>query len=464
MVRRMKIKDTISVFGPAMLTLRFTLIVLIGLGFTSCVDYTPAPVSMEQIDHDFAARKLPAQKRAWTVQDFILLSKKYQAGREQTAAQYATAQAALITAGGSMNPAVSLVPGINTSAASNSPSGIPLVSFDLLWETAHKKDLRLLKAQQQVFKAGFALQDTEWQLDAAVRHTGWNLYFTQERQKLLAQEVAAQEKVFDLVKHQLDAGLIAPTEVQSQDLVGRKARLDLADADAAVLEARAQLAEAVGVPAQALERAKMNLTVNPPSPRTASQAVNRVRQVALTHRPDVAMALADYASEEANLALEVAKQYPDIKVSPGYQWDQGNNKWQLGLGFDLPLFHQNQGPIAEATARRREAQSRLEMLQAKISAEVDRVVPALQQAWKTYQVAQDLVKTQEQKKTTAVRRAQAGQGEPMETLLAEVDLISAQLVLVDRANKLAQQLEALEALTRPPLVTAARATPEKNSK
>jgi outer membrane protein TolC len=130
----------------------------------------------------------------------------------------------------------------------------------------------------------------------------------------------------------------------------------------------------------------------------------------------------------------------------------------------LPLFHQNQGPIAEATARRREAQSRLEMLQAKISAEVDRVVPALQQAWKTYQVAQDLVKTQEQKKTTAVRRAQAGQGEPMETLLAEVDLISAQLVLVDRANKLAQQLEALEALTRPPLVTAARATPEKNSK
>ena len=104
------------------------------------------------------------------------------------------------------------------------------------------------------------------------------------------------------------------------------------------------------------------------------------------------------------------------------------------------------------------------MLQAKISAEVDRAVPALQQAWKTYQVARDLLKTQGEKKTTALRRAQAGQGEPMDTLLAEADLISAQLVLVDRASKWAQQLEALEALTRPPLGATAHVAAEQNSK
>ena len=460
----MEIMDKVSVFGLAMLTPRLPLIVLICLGCSSCVDYAPAPVSVAKIDRDFADRKLPAQTRAWTIPDLILLSKKRQAGREQAAAQYATAEAALITAGGSVNPAVSLVPGINTSAASGTPSGTPSASFDLLFETAHKKDLRLLKAQQQLLKAGFTQQDTEWQLDAAVRHAGWNLAFAQERQALLTQALAAQEKVLGLAKHQLEAGLIAPTDVQSQELAWRKARLDLADAEAAALDARAQLAEAVGLPLQALVRAKLNLAAEPPAQRTSSQAIARVRQAALVHRPDVAMGLADYAAAEADLALEVAKQYPDIKVSPGYQWDQGSNKWQLGLGFDLPLFNQNQGPIAEASARRREAQSRLEMLQAKISAEVDRAVPALQQAWKTYQVARDLLKTQGEKKTTALRRAQAGQGEPMDTLLAEADLISAQLVLVDRASKWAQQLEALEALTRPPLGATAHVAAEQNSK
>jgi outer membrane protein TolC len=338
-----------------------------------------------------------------------------------------------------------------------------LVSFDLFFETAHKKDLRLLKAQQQLFSAGFALQDTEWQLDQAVRHAAWALYYAQERQALLGKEIEAQQKVLELAQHQLSAGLIAPTEVQTQDLVLRKARLDLADAEAATLDSRAQLAEAIGVPAQALEKAKLNLTGNLPSQRGASLSVNRVRQSALTHRPDVAMSLADYAAEEANLALEVAKQYPDIKVSPGYQWDQGNNKWQLGLGADLPIFNQNQGPIAEATARRHEAQTRVEIVQAKIAADVDRVVPAMQQAWKTYQAASDLVKTQGDKKMAADRRLQVGQGEPTEALLAEVDLITAQLVLVDRANKLAQQVEALEQLTRPALALAAKTPSAKTS-
>jgi len=29
-------------------------------------------------------------------------------------------------------------------------------------------------------------------------------------------------------------------------------------------------------------------------------------------------------------ATEIAKQYPDITLSPGYEFDQGDNKWSLG--------------------------------------------------------------------------------------------------------------------------------------
>ena len=41
---------------------------------------------------------------------------------------------------------------------------------------------------------------------------------------------------------------------------------------------------------------------------------------------------------------------PDVHLNPGYQFDQGDNKWSIGLTFDLPILNQNQGPIAEAKA------------------------------------------------------------------------------------------------------------------
>ena len=441
---------------------RSTIFLFVCGALTSCVDYTPAPLSVETWDRDFAARKLPAQRRPYSISDLIAASQKYQPALANAQAKYATAQAAVISAGGRENPALNLVPGINTSAASDAPSGIPSVSFDFLLETAGKRDLRLLKAQHQALAAGWALQDTAWQLEAAVRNAASNLQVAREREALLQKQVAAQEKILGLAQRQQAAGLLAPAEVRTQDLNLRKARLDLAEAQAASTESLSQLAEAVGVPAQALATAKLALKVNLPSEKALPNSVSRVRQTALTHRPDFAGCLADYASEEANLALEIAKQYPDFKISPGYQWDQGANKWQLGFGANLPLLNQNEGPIAEATAQRREAQTRVEMLQAKISAEVDRAVPALKQAWQSHQAALALVQTQTEKRDASQRRAAIGQAEPMDLLLAEVDLTSAQMILLEKAQKLAQQVMALEALTRPNL--GPRVSTPKNSK
>lgn len=433
-----------------MLPPRHALLALIAGLSTGCVDYTPAPVSVEQMDRAYAARKLPPKKQAWSVQELIELGRKYQASRAHALAKYEAAQAAVVTAGGRPNPTLSLIPGVNTSA-NGSPSGIPAVSLDLFFESAGKKDLRLLKAQQQLLSAGFALQEEGWQLDNAVRHACWNLHYALEREALLTQEVAALGKVLGQARLQLGVGLIASTEMQTQELALRKAKLDLADAVSTKLDGRAQLAEAIGVPAQALAKAKLDLAFALPSRQAAHLSVERVRRNALTRRPDVAMSLADYAAEEANLALEVARQYPDIKVSPGYQWDQGSNKWQLGLAADLPIFNQNQGPIGEAMAQRKQAKARVEVAQAKVAAEVDRVVPALQQAWNAHQAALELTKTQGESKAAAERRLQVGQGEPTEALLAEVDLIVARIALIDRAYKLTQQVEALDALTRPTL-------------
>ena len=102
---------------------------------------------------------------------------------------------------------------------------------------------------------------------------------------------------------------------------------------------------------------------------------SEVRRQALQHRPDVLAALSDYAASESALQLEIAKQYPDIHLNTGYEYDQGLQKWGLlGFGVELPLLNRNEGPIAEAEARRKQAAARFEALQARVIADLDRAL------------------------------------------------------------------------------------------
>ncbi len=95
------------------------------------------------------------------------------------------------------------------------------------------------------------------------------------------------------------------------------------------------------------------------------------RRHAVTHRADILAALADYAASEERVRLEVAKQYPDIKLGPGYKLDQTVNKWTLGIGFELPILNQHKGAIAEAEGRRAEAAARFFAVQARAIGEID---------------------------------------------------------------------------------------------
>jgi len=70
-------------------------------------------------------------------------------------------------------------------------------------------------------------------------------------------------------------------------------------------------------------------------------------------RPDVLAALSEYAAPSPALQLEIARQYPGRASQPGLSVDQGDNKWSLGLSFDLPVLNQNQG--LDCRGRRRAA-------------------------------------------------------------------------------------------------------------
>jgi outer membrane protein TolC len=98
------------------------------------------------------------------------------------------------------------------------------------------------------------------------------------------------------------------------------------------------------------------------------------QDAALTNRADLLANLAEHAALEEELRLEIARQYPDISLNPGMNYNQGDREWRLGLKMELPLFHQNQGAIAQAEVRRRAQAERCLVLQTQILNQIETTV------------------------------------------------------------------------------------------
>jgi outer membrane protein TolC len=131
-------------------------------------------------------------------------------------------------------------------------------------------------------------------------------------------------------------------------LLQQKAQLELNEALKQKTENLIRLSEAIGVSTAALEHCEFQFDLEHISTDMDIPTATKLRRQALLARPDALIALSDYAASQSALQLEIAKQYPDLHLGPGYQFDQGEHKWEMGFSLELPLLNRNQGPIAEA--------------------------------------------------------------------------------------------------------------------
>ena len=71
-------------------------------------------------------------------------------------------------------------------------------------------------------------------------------------------------------------------------------------------------------------------------------------------RPELIRLRADHALAERDLRLQIARQYPDLKLGPIYTAEAGEQRDQLGLGigFNVPWFDANRQNIAAAIGER----------------------------------------------------------------------------------------------------------------
>jgi cobalt-zinc-cadmium efflux system outer membrane protein len=186
----------------------------------------------------------------------------------------------------------------------------------------------------------------------------------------------------------------------------------------------------------------------------------------MIHRSDVLASLAEYEASQKALQLEVRQQYPDISLGPGYQLDQTDSKWTLALAVTLPLLNHNQGPIAEAIARREEAGASFLALQSRVLSEVEGAVAAAQVAATQVQASDTLLAALERQEGMARAAYSAGEISRLELLGLQAEAVATGLARLDALALAQAAVGALEDAMQTPMDMEmwALAAPERNSR
>lgn len=364
-------------------------------------------------------------------------------------ASWNSARAALITAGERPDTGVTAGPGFNTSTPPRTITPWILnLDLDFTIETAGKRGLRSDVATRRVESAGYQVADAAWRVRAGVRQALLDLFTSTEMATLLDRQRALQETTLALFNRQLTAGEISVFQVSQARLQLDTSRLSIADAQQQQQDARVRLATALGLPVSALEGARFNLDLfrqplgDPPDAA--------VRRQALLNRADVLGALADYEESQAALQLEIARQYPDVHLGPGYQMDQNSNKWSLLFPLSLPVFNRHRGPIAEAEARRVAAAAQVEAVQARAIGAIDRALAAYRAALSKVALTEQLIAGMQRAEDTARRQVAAGESSQLDLDIVRLELATRERARLEAAGQAQRALGEIEdAMQRP---------------
>ena len=440
------------------------LIVLLGF-LAGCATYHPQPILPEKTAAAFDTRSLTTEnlrafletnhvtgdwpRQSWDLNALTLVAFYYQPALAEVRAQWAAVEATKITAGERPNPTVGFTPTYDTTTP---PPWILGVTWDIPIETAGKRGKRIAEAEHFSEAARWGFVSTAWQVRSHVRAALLNLYAARETESLLARQEAAQSNVVRLLEGQFAVGAVSSYEVTQARVTLGTTRLARQDATGQSAQARVQLSSALGLPLRALDGVIFSFGGLDRFPQDLTAP--EVRRDAILNRSDVRGALADYAASQSALQLEIAKQYPDLHLGPGYELDQTDNKWSLGVSLDLPVLNHNQGGVAEAKAKRAEAAAHFLTVQTTAIAEIDSALAGYDAALKKSVTTKMLLDDMQKQLDSVHAQAQAGEVEPLTLANAEAEYATGAQNQLGALVKAQEALGQLEDAVQSPLTLA----------
>lgn len=445
---------------------------------SGCATYHAEPIEPIRLTQSFEARTLhdPDLQRyvtshldsdagawspdAWDFTTLTLAAFYFSPELDVARAKRDTSQAAMQTAAQRPNPSLQFPLGYTTNPKDGESPYTFGVGLDIPIETVGRRGYRIGQAQQLSNAARFNIGNVAWQVRSRLRSQMLNLYAAIRRLSILEQQITTQQQVVEMLDKRLSVGAASAPETNQTHLTLTQHLLNLEDVQRQIADARAQMASTIGLPISAMTNANVRFDA---FERVYSDIpADAVRRHAILNRADLLAALAEYEASQAALQLEIAKQYPDIHIGPGYTFDAGAHKFALPVsGILLPIFNQNQGPIAEAVAQRKEVAARVNALQAQAINDTERAVEAYRAALKNLRLSESLLLSQERQQHALQTSFRAGETDRLTLTLTQRETFVNALANLDALVRVQQSIGQLEAAMQRPLsATNLRVIPE----
>lgn len=386
-------------------------------------------------------RTLPWPLPVWDLDHLVLAGLYFHPDLDLSRAHWAVAQAGGKTARERPNPTLSVSPAYNSSQGVPTP-WLVTAALDIPVETAGKRGYRVALADQLSEAARWNIASVAWAVRSHIRDSLLNLSAALQSESLLREQKAIQEENLRILENEFQLGAISAFERTQARIAADGTRLALRDSERQREESRVQLAEAIGVPLSVLSGIRLSFSTVEALPAELPDA--ELRAKALFHRADLLSLLAEFEASQSALQLEIARQYPDIHLGPGYEFDQGDNKWSLAPSLTLPLLNRNRGAIAEAKARREEVAAAFLSAQARALADLERSAAgyraSLQKVDDVESLRIDLLKQE----SSAQSMLAAGEISKSDLAALRLQLSSAALARLDSLTKSRQAYGLLE--------------------
>jgi len=356
---------------------------LLALYLLGCTRYQPQPLDLTVHPAEYRARRLsdpavsrlvaefggPLSDSGWTDRQLALAALHFRPELTRARAEWRAARAGQISAGARPQPGGQAdVERAVSGSEGASPWVVALAGLYSV-ELGGKRGARLGQARARTAVAESELRLLAWQVVSDVRGAVIDSWRT--RQELADAEIEAEtlEQIRALTESRYREAVLTSSELARAGGEVQAARTAVSGARGALLTSEAELARAIAVPPDALDSLRLAVPAVAGCEWLDSLGRDSVEIVALRSRAEVSQALARYAVAEADLRQQVAQQYPDLELGPGFIWDQGVHRWTLLLTLPKLLLNRNRGPIAEATAQRTAAAARVAEAQEQVLGE-----------------------------------------------------------------------------------------------
>jgi outer membrane protein TolC len=399
-------------------------------------------------------RGLPVPPASWDLPSLTLVAFYYHPDLDVARSRLELAQAAEVTAGARPNPRVGAGLQRNFDVLRGVSPWTYAFDFALPIELGGKRGERQARALYLSEAARLELAETGWRVRSRARGALAEHLLALREREALGTEEAARSRAVVLMEQRLVAGAVSQPDVDSARLDAARTRLESLSAQAHAEESHLQLAATLGLPSQALAGVSFVWADLDRPPGEEALFAADAPSIALVNRLDLRRLLAEHAAAAAALRLEVAKRWPDLDLGPGYIWEEEQRKLSLGFSLTVPLFHQNQGPIAEAVARCRQIAAEFQALQAAVSGEIAVAAARYRSAHRELEEAEQLLTLSERAERVTRRAVELGQEDQLALAGRQVESAVAARARLAALRKVQAALGALEDAVERPLAPA----------